>query len=100
MASIAESPKPQILWSLHYDQEYIPSAVADDYDTNINCLHVSNPHVLKLPDLYPGLVLEDDVLKHVRAAWRGIMGEDEGFMVFGERQGMDDEGAEENDGEM
>lgn len=48
----------------------------------------------------PGLVLEDDVLKHVRAAWRRIVGEDEGFMVFGEREGMGEEGVEFGDGEM
>ena len=99
MASIDESPKPQIPWSLHYDQQYTTSATNDDYDTNINCPQVSNPHVLKLPDLNPGLVLEDDVLKHVRAAWRKIMGEDEGFMIFGEREGMGEEGIEEDDGE-
>lgn len=44
----------------------------------------------------PGLVLEDDVLKHVRAAWRKIVGEDEEFMNFGEREGM---GEEDGDGD-
>lgn len=48
----------------------------------------------------PGLVLEDDVLKHVRAAWRRIVGEDEGFMVFGEREGMGEDGADDGDGEI
>lgn len=47
----------------------------------------------------PGLVLEDDVLKHVRAAWRKIMGEYEGFMIFGEREGMAEE-AEDGDEEI
>ena len=46
----------------------------------------------------PGLVLEDGVLKHVRAAWRRIMHEEEGFMVFSEREGMEEE--EDGDGEM
>ena len=46
----------------------------------------------------PGLILEDDVLKHVRAAWRRITGEDEAFMIFGERDGIGEEGAE--DGEV
>ena len=49
-------------------------------------------------------MLEDDVLKHVRAAWRRIVGEagDEGFMVFGEREGMEtaEEGVEGDEGEM
>lgn len=100
VASIDESPKPQILWSLHYDQRHTPPATAEDYNTNIKCTNISNPHVLKLPDVDPGLVLEDDVLKHVRAAWRKIMGEDEGFMIFGEREGMADEGAEDGDEEI
>lgn len=100
IANIDESPKPQILWYLHYDQKHTPPATTDDYDTNIICTKISNPHVLKLPDVEPGLVLEDDVLKHVRAAWRRIMGEDEGFMIFGEREGMGEEGVEDGDGEM
>ena len=48
----------------------------------------------------PGLVLEDDVLKHVRAAWGRIVGKDDGFMVFGERGGMGGEGAGDDDREM
>ena len=48
----------------------------------------------------PGLILEDDVLKHVRAAWRSIVGEDEGFMTFGEREGMGEEEIEDGDGEI
>ena len=47
----------------------------------------------------PGSVLEDDVLKHVRAAWRKIVGEDDGFMIFGEREGMGEEDGD-GDGEM
>lgn len=48
----------------------------------------------------PRLILEDDVLKHVRAAWRKIMGEDEDFMIFAEREGMAEEGAEDGDEEI
>lgn len=39
------------------------------------------------------------MLKNVRAAWRRIKGEDEGFMMFEEREGMGEEGAEDGDGE-
>ena len=49
-------------------------------------------------------MLEDDVLKHVRAAWRRIVGEDgdEGFMMFGEREGteMVEEGVQDDEGDM
>lgn len=100
VASIDESPEPQVLWYLHYDQKRTAPATADNYDTNIKCAKISNPHVLRLPDIDPGLVLEDDVLKHVRAAWRRIVGEDEGFMVFEEREGMGDDEAEDGDGEV
>ena len=48
-------------------------------------------------------MLEDDVLKHVRAAWRRIVGEDggEGFMMFGERVGVEmvEEGVEGDEGD-
>ena len=99
VVSIDESPKPQILWSLHYDQRHTPPATAEGFNTNIKCVEPSNPHVLRIPDVDPGLVLEDDVLKHVRAAWRKIMGEYEGFMIFGEREGMAEE-AEDGDEEI
>ena len=99
VASIDESLKPEILWDLHYDQRHTPPT-ADNFDANIDCAKLANPHVLKLPDVDPGLALEDDVLKHVRAAWRRIMGGDEGFMVFGEREEMGEEAAEDGDGEM
>ncbi|CAF9942085.1 MAG: Rab proteins geranylgeranyltransferase component A [Alectoria fallacina] len=100
VASIDETPKPQILWYLHYDQKRNSPATADDYDANIRCAKLSNPHVLKLPDMDPGLALEDDLLKHVRAAWRRIVDEDEVFMAFGERDGTEEEGFEDGEGEM
>ena len=40
------------------------------------------------------------MLKHVRAAWQRIVGEDEGFMVFGEREGVAEEGDDDGGGEM
>ena len=44
------------------------------------------------------------MLKHVRAAWRRIVGEDgdEEFMMFGEREGMEmvEEGVEGDEGNM
>lgn len=96
IANIPESPKPEVLWSLHYDQRQNPPTTSVDYNNNIKCAKTSYPHVQQLPDVDPGLVLEDDVLKHVRAAWRKIVGEDEEFLNFGERDGM---GEEDGDGD-
>ena len=86
--SINEEPPATALWYMHYDQKYGPRATTDDYDANIKCEDLSNDHVLRLPDLAPGLELEDDVLKHVQAAYNRIIG-DEGaaFMVFEDREG-------------
>ncbi len=80
---------------MHYDQQYRLPITTDDYDTNITCDQISNDYVLQLPDLPPGLALEDDVLKHVKAAYERIMGDDGArFMLFEDREGAADE---END---
>lgn len=72
---------------MHYDQRYSPPTTTDDHDVT--------DHVLQLPGLEPGLVLEDDVLKHVRAAYLTIAGsEGADFMMFEDR-----EGAAEDDNE-
>lgn len=99
LACIDESPQPQVLWYLHFDRKQTPPATLDDHDANIRCTNTSTPHILKFPDVDPGLVLEDDVLKHVRAAWRRIVGEDVGFLVFEEREAMGEEGIEDDEGE-
>ena len=90
--SIKEEPPATALWYMHYDQKYEPPATTDDYDTNIKCEDLSNDHTLRLPDLQPGLALEDDVLKHVQAAYNRIVG-DEGtaFMLFEDRDGTGDD---------
>lgn len=46
-------------------------------------------YIVNLPTLEPSLVLEDDVLRQVRAAWEKIAGGDggRGFMMFEDRDG-------------
>lgn len=101
LASINEDPSPAILWYMHYDQKHIPILTSDDWDANIKCSEFANDKVLKLPDLAPGLALEDDVLKHVRATYKKIMGtEGEGFMMFEDREGVVEEGDEGDVGAM
>ena len=86
--SIKEEPPATALWYLHYDQKYEPPATFDDYDANIRCEDLSNDHILRLPDLAPGLAFEDDVLKHVQAAYNRIVGnEGAPFMIFEDREG-------------
>ena len=87
-----EEPPTTALWCLHYDQKYEPPVTTNDYDANIKCEHLSNDHILRLPDLAPGLALDDDVLKHVQAAYHRIVG-DEGaaFMIFEDREGTGDD---------
>lgn len=73
---------------MHYDQEYPISPEMDDHLSGISSNTYLQDHVLQLPDVAPGLVLEDDVLEHVRAAYRKIMGDDSGFMMFEDREGV------------
>ena len=78
---------------MHYDQKRALPATTDDYETNITCAQSSNDHVLQLPDLAPSLALEDDVLKHVRAAYQKIVGDDgAAFMTLDDREGTEDDG--------
>ncbi len=64
-------------------------------DPAIRALH---SRVLQLPDLPPGLVLEDRLLRNVRATWEKIIGGNgEGFMQFGEREGSGNDGDEEEE---
>ena len=90
--TIKEAPTATALWYMHYDQKCEPPATTDDYDANIKCEDLSNDHILRLPDLAPGLALDDDVLKHVQAAYHRIVG-DEGaaFMIFEDREGTGDD---------
>lgn len=90
--TIKEEPPATALWYMHYDQIYKSPPTADDYDANIKCEDFSNDHFLRLPDLQPGLALEDDVLRHVQAVYNRIIG-DEGaaFMMFEDREGTGDE---------
>ena len=77
---------------MHYDQKYQPPATTDDYDANIKYEDLSNDHILRLPNLAPGLALENDVLNHVQAVYNRIVG-DEGaaFMLFEDREGTGDD---------
>ena len=77
---------------MHYDQRYNLPATTEDYEANIRCDHFPSDHVLQLPDVAPGIALEDDVLKHVRAAYRRIVGDDGvAFMLFDDREGTGDD---------
>ena len=90
-----EEPPATALWYIHYDQKCEPPATTDDYDANIKYEDLCNDHILRLPDLTPGLAFDDDVLKHVQAAYHRIVG-DEGaaFMVFEDREGTGDDDSE------
>ena len=46
-----------------------------------------------MPDVPPGPVLEDDVLRNVRETWERIIGNDvgKGFLNFEDREPVEDE---------
>ena len=90
--SIKEGPPATALWYMHYNQRYEPPATTDDYDVNIKYKDLSDDHILRLPDVAPGLALEDDVLRHVQAAYNKIVGgEGAAFMIFEDREGTGDD---------
>lgn len=59
---------------------------------------LDDEHVIPMSDVPPGPVLEDEVLRNVRAAWERIVGDDDdvgrGFMIFEDRQEAGDDGEE------
>ena len=98
ITSVEEDPPPRILWSTHYHQQYNSPPASDGAQPNLVSKDFANDHILQLPDLDPGLALEDDVLKHVKAAYEQIMGDGSmGFMAFEDREGVSDENSFGND---
>ena len=99
IAVIPEDPRPDVLWSISYSRE--PNiSVSPSKGITISPAHPASSHshsqILQLPDIPPGLALEDDLLRSVRTAWEHITGESGGmFMQFAEREGMGNEGEEE-----
>lgn len=86
---------------MHYDQQYTSPPTTNDWDSNIATYAFENDRVLKLPDMAPGMALEDDVLKHVKAAYERVMGDDAtGFMMFEDREGVGDDTGVGDEGEM
>ena len=91
LASVQEVPSPSILWTLQYNQIYLSPEQPAAHDANVNFDKISNDHVLQLPDVAPDLALDDDVLKHVQAAYERIVGQEgAAFMLFEDREGTGD----------
>lgn len=98
LATVSEDVKPEILWSLHYTQHHASPSLATypalsrtnpGIDSDQSKPPVKEDRIIQLPDLAPGLVLEDSALKSVQEAWMKIAKEatGEGFMVFEDREG-------------
>ena len=101
LAAIPEDHEADILWSVFYTQEHtLPMSTKENTASSSNDQATCTPHrrIIELSDLPPGLALEDDLLRNVRAAWEKITGGNgEGFMQFTEREGMGTEGEEEDE---
>lgn len=94
LSVVLEDPKPDILWALGYTREHaISESPSKDTIGDLDDLASSTlpNRILQLPDLPPGLVLEDDLLRTVRDAWEKITGGDGEFMQFPEREELGDE---------
>ncbi len=101
LSTVPEDPKPEVLWAIFYTKEHaIPESSSGDPASSPDDPASSALHnrILQLQDIPPGVSLEDDLLRNVRAAWEKITGgEGEGFMQFADREGLGNEGDEEQD---
>ncbi|KAI4253551.1 MAG: hypothetical protein L6R35_007559, partial [Caloplaca aegaea] len=102
LSSVNEQPTPTILWSLSYTQQH--PATPPSFITSNEVSASQNPSdqqsgILILRNLDPSLVLDDDVLRDVRAKWELVTADDGdercGFMQFVDREDM---GEDEEDG--
>ncbi|KAL6721941.1 Rab proteins geranylgeranyltransferase component A [Lecanora helva] len=89
---VGEDPRPVQLWSMHYDRSFSNLSTLPEKPSTTSSDSYGGDHALKLPDVAPGLALGDHVLKDVREAYRRIMGDnDDGFMIFEDREGAGEE---------
>jgi hypothetical protein len=91
IASIGEQPAPQILWSMHYDQQST-SPQPSNTDATAESGPDSSSKILKFPSLSSDLAFDDTILTRVREAWLKVIGPDAtGFMEFEDREAMGEE---------
>ncbi|KAF2083590.1 hypothetical protein K490DRAFT_60336 [Saccharata proteae CBS 121410] len=87
LSSVADQPRPALLWKLQYER--LPRASASNSGHDGSSGSHANIHLF--PPSGVSLAFNDEVLDHVRIAWQKIMGPDadpSGFMVFEEREGL------------
>ena len=82
-----EDATPQVLWRMQYAQEMPRSSPSTPSPSSS-----SNDKIITIPDIPPGFILEDDVLRDVRTVWERIVGEEkgDGFMNFADREDVDE----------
>ncbi|KAF2237803.1 hypothetical protein EV356DRAFT_509683 [Viridothelium virens] len=92
---LEEQPAPTVLWSMQYEQMATTSPVvlSGEENTNTN----TDGRVMLLAPVPLDLALDDRTLESVRSVWERIVGEENnGFMVFEDREGAGgDDGEEE-----
>ena len=86
---------------MHYDHRYTPPSSDDDEITKIRTDGLLNDHILQMPDTPTSVALEDDVLKHIKAIYQEIVG-DEGpaFMIFEDREGIGEDSVADDGQDM
>ena len=93
MESVEEQqPRPEVLWSMRYEQRIAASNVrtngVESAETGVN------DRILRFPPVSLDLALDDAVVDSVRRVWREITDEEsDGFMAFEDREGV---GMEDN----
>lgn len=83
LASVDVSPKPDVLWSVIY-QQYASSGTER--------ILAESEHALNFPPPSMDLAFDDAIFDNVKEMWQKIMGEDSGdFLVFQDREQYDDD---------
>ncbi|KAF1929468.1 rab proteins geranylgeranyltransferase component A [Didymella exigua CBS 183.55] len=83
LTSVEFSPKPDVLWSVQYQQHA---------SSGFEALVANTEHVLKFPFPSMNLAFDDTIFDGVKEVWRKIVGEDSGdFLVFQDREQYDDD---------
>lgn len=81
--------KPEILWSLSYNETGGDMIVASPSPEPV-LRRNEDDKALVFPNAPVDLAFDDRVLYHVKKSWEAISGESEGFMQFQDRETYDD----------
>jgi len=79
--TVVEDPKPRVLWSLRYSQQFDTSGIHQ-----LDHKPQQSDSLIRFSSTSPDLAFDDSVLGEVMEAWKCISGDEDGFMQFDDRE--------------